>query len=117
MTRIQHHKRPRPRSPHNFIMATKTPSGRRFTFTLHNWTQTDWEYLLTLSKNNDDIEYLKVAQETGSEGESPHLQGCVIFGRSFKQRPPKVSKILILVAHYCFTVLLFWLFYRSQASN
>jgi hypothetical protein len=22
-----------------------------------------------------------------------------------------------LVAHYCFTVLLFWLFYRSQSSN
>jgi hypothetical protein len=76
-------------------MATKTPSGRRFTFTLHNWTQTDWKYLLTISKSNDDIEYLKVAQETGSEGESPHLQGCVVFGHSFKQRPSKVSKILM----------------------
>jgi hypothetical protein len=65
-------------------MATKSPSGRRFTFTIHNWTQTDWEYLLTLSKSNDDI-----------EGESPLLQGCVVFGRSFKQRPPKVSKILM----------------------
>jgi hypothetical protein len=76
-------------------MATKTPSGGRFTFTLHNWTQTDWEYLLTLSESNDNVEYLKVAQETGSEGESPHLQGCVVFGRSFKQRPSKVSKILM----------------------
>jgi hypothetical protein len=75
-------------------MATKTPSGRRFMFTLHNWTQTDWEYLQTLSESND-VEYLKVAQETGSEGESPHLQGCVVFCISFKQRPSKVSKILM----------------------
>jgi len=76
-------------------MATKTSSGRRFTFTLHNWTQTDWDYLATLTENNDDIEYLKVAQETGSEGETPHLQGCIVFVRSFKQRPSRVSKILM----------------------
>lgn len=66
-------------------MATETPSGRRFTFTLHNWTQTDWECLPVLCASNDDIECLKVAQETGSEGESPHFQGCVVFVRSFVQ--------------------------------
>lgn len=76
-------------------MATKTPSGRKFTFTLHNWTPTDWEYLRTLSDSNNEIEYLKVAQETGSEGESPHLQGCIVFRTPFKQRPSKASKILM----------------------
>ncbi|CAB9524149.1 Para-Rep [Seminavis robusta] len=70
-------------------------SGRRFVFTLHHWTDTDWEYLPRLCDANTDIEYMKVAKETGSEGDTPHLQGCVQFVRDFKQRESKVSKILM----------------------
>ncbi|CAB9516722.1 unknown protein [Seminavis robusta] len=73
---------------------TYNPSGRKFVFTLHNWTNTDWSYLKNLCETRDDLTFMKVAQENGKE-ESPHLQGCVVFDRNFKQRESKVSKILM----------------------
>ena len=83
-------------------MSSKTKSNpkanpsRKFIFTLHNWTETDWNYLPILFESRDEIVYLKAAQETGSEGESPHLQGCILFKSTFKtQRPAAVSKILM----------------------
>ena len=74
-----------------------TIPNNKFVFTLHNWTPTDWEYLQHFAETNDNVAYLKVAQETGSEGESPHLQGCVYFNsRTFKkQRPSAISKLLM----------------------
>ncbi|CAB9526567.1 hypothetical protein SEMRO_1849_G301490.1 [Seminavis robusta] len=71
--------------------------NNKFVFTLHNWTPADWEHLKRFSKENEHVAYLKVAQETGSEGESPHLQGCVYFNsRTFKkQRPSAISKLLM----------------------
>ena len=75
-------------------MPKPNPSGRKFVFTLHNWTESDWKHLPCLCESRSDIIYLKVAQENGSTGESPHLQGCVVFAQNFKQRESKVSKIL-----------------------
>ena len=74
-----------------------TIPNNKFVFTLHNWTPTDWEHLQRLAETNEDAAHLKVAQETGGEGESPHLQGCVCFKpRTFKkQRPSAVSKLLM----------------------
>ena len=70
--------------------------NNKFVFTLHHWTQTDWEHLALFSERNKDVVFLKVCQEKGSGGETPHLQGCVVFGRSFKkQRPSAVSKLLM----------------------
>ena len=70
--------------------------NRRFTFTLHNWTDTDWDYVRSLDKSNECIEHLKVAKETGSAHETPHFQGCVVFNSRFKkQRPSAISKILM----------------------
>ena len=74
----------------------KLNPSRKFIFTLHNWTEIDWNYLPVLFESRDEIVYLKAAQETGSEGESPHLQGCILFKSTFKtQRPAAVSKILM----------------------
>ena len=69
-------------------------------FALHHWTPTDWDYLQDLcegSNCNPHIKCLKVVQENGGEGETPHLQGCVAFSpRTFKkQRPSAISKILM----------------------
>lgn len=73
-----------------------TNPNNKFVFTLHNWTPTDWEYLPLFCERNKDVAFLKVCQETGSEGESPHLQGCVVFGSSFKKcRPAAISKLLM----------------------
>jgi hypothetical protein len=71
--------------------------NNKFVFTLHNWTPNDWEYLQRFAETNEDVAYLKVAQETGGEGESPHLQGCVYFkSRTFKKkRPSAISKLLM----------------------
>jgi hypothetical protein len=70
--------------------------NRRFTFTLHNWTDNDWDYICGLDKSNEHIDYLKVAKETRSANETPHLQGCVVFNSRFKkQRPSAISKILM----------------------
>ena len=74
---------------------SNNPSGRKFVFTLHNWTETDWNHLPHLCESRSDLIYLKVAQENGKEGDTPHLQGCVVFERNFKQRESKVSKILM----------------------
>lgn len=68
----------------------------KFVFTLHHWTQTDWECLPLFCERNEDVAFLKAAQETGAEEESPHLQGCVVFRSGFKkQRPSAVSKLLM----------------------
>jgi len=76
-------------------MSRKSTSSNKWIFTLHHWTQTDWEHLDTLCKNDDRTTCLKAAQKIGSEGESPHLQGVVIFRRDFKTAPGKASKILM----------------------
>lgn len=72
-----------------------TSSSTKHCFTLHHWTVTDWDHLPKLCESNPHIIYLKVAQENGKEGDSPHLQGCVIFDSKYKQRESKVSKILM----------------------
>ena len=70
--------------------------NRRFTLTLHNWTDTDWDYICSLDKKNEYIDYLKVAKETRSANETPHFQGCVVFNSRFKkQLPSAISKILM----------------------
>ena len=71
------------------------PSCRKFVFTLHDWTETDWKHLPSLCESRNDLIFPKAAQENGKEGDSPHLQGCVVFDRDFKQRESKVSKILM----------------------
>ncbi len=80
-------------------MAPDTKSNK-FIFTLHNWTQVDWTHLISFCEGpfrHPHVAYLKVAQETGSQGETPHLQGCVVFhGALFKKlRPSKVSALLM----------------------
>jgi hypothetical protein len=70
-------------------------SSTKHVFTLHHWTETDWEYLPRLCESNKHILYLKAAQENGKEGDTPHIQGCVIFDNKYKQRESKVSKILM----------------------
>ncbi|CAB9527419.1 Para-Rep C9 [Seminavis robusta] len=68
----------------------------KFVFTLHHYTQTDWEYLPKFCERNEDVVFLKVCQEKGSSGDTPHLQGCVVFSRQFKkQRPSAISKLLM----------------------
>ena len=76
-------------------MPNSNPNNK-FVFTLHHWTQTDWEYLPKFCERNKDVAFLKVAQETGGEGESPHLQGCVVFRSTFKKQcPSAISKLLM----------------------
>ena len=78
-------------------MPNNNPNNK-FVFTLHNWTPTDWDHLRSFCENEDNkVKYLKVAKETGKEGESPHLQGCAFFNsRTFKkQRPSAISKLLM----------------------
>jgi hypothetical protein len=70
-------------------------SSTKHVFTLHHWTETDWEYLPRLCESNEHIIYLKAAQENGKEGDTPHIQGCVVFDNKYKQRESKVSKILM----------------------
>lgn len=74
-----------------------TPGSNKHVFTLHHWTPTDWEYLKQLCETelNPGIVYLKVAQENGGEGDTPHLQGAFIFKSQIKHRPPAASKILM----------------------
>jgi hypothetical protein len=76
-----------------------TVPNNKFVFTLHHWTQADWDYLKSLCEGpnrHPNVSYLKVAQEKGGEGVTPHLQGCVLFDRTFKrQRPPAISKLLM----------------------
>jgi hypothetical protein len=70
-------------------------SSTKHVFTLHHWTETDWKYLPILCESNENIIYLKVAQENGKEGDTQHLQGVVVFVNKYKQRASKVSKILM----------------------
>jgi hypothetical protein len=70
-------------------------SSTKHVFTLHHWTKTDWNHLPRLCEFNEHILYLKAAQENGKEGDTPHIQGCVIFDSKYKQREYIVSKILM----------------------
>jgi hypothetical protein len=50
---------------------------------------------VSVNPMNIAIIYLKVAQENGKEGDTRHLQGCVVFDSKYKQWETKVSKILM----------------------
>jgi len=46
-------------------------------FTLNNWTNEEWEYLVALTIDNG-VTHCTIGQETG-EGGTPHLQGYICF--------------------------------------
>ena len=73
-----------------------TNPNNKFVFTLHHWTPTDWEYIQHLCETNDKITYVKVAQEGGKDGDTSHLQGCIILTKNApKMRPTGISKLLM----------------------
>jgi len=70
------------------ITKTKTPRQprvTRFTFTINNWTQQEFDDLCSL-KGNVLIKWMIFGKEVGENG-TPHLQGACILGgaKSFKQ--------------------------------
>lgn len=62
---------------------------RNWCFTLNNYTNTDWERLTSLSK--EDCNYIIVAKEVGAQG-TPHLQGYLELAKP--ARRAGVKKIL-----------------------
>jgi len=53
--------------------STATKQGRRFVFTIHNYSQEDVEWFKTQTQHN----MLIAAEELGSEEETPHIQGAI----------------------------------------
>lgn len=78
-------------------MPNKQSPSYKFCFTLYHWTPTDWEFLQRFAEENENVKYLKVAQEHGTREHKPHLQGVVIFKRQAfgNKRPSAVSKLLM----------------------
>lgn len=52
--------------------------GRRFVFTLNNWTQEQWEFI-TSSAVTAKLRWMVVAREVGEKTGTPHLQGAFVL--------------------------------------
>lgn len=64
----------------------------RWVFTLNNWTQAEYDTLITHATSGTLVKYVVVGREVGQNG-TPHLQGFILFKPEHRYRLAQVRQI------------------------
>lgn len=71
-----------------------TYRGRFWVFTLNNWTEHEWDHIVSICPQY--VDYLVIGKEVGDTG-TPHLQGFLIWKRDV--RMGTIKRVLLQRAH------------------